>query len=134
MKKIYRKLKVKNILIAVLIFVTIIFVGIKYINYRNSNYYKLKEIGYSKEEISTIEKKLSGNEISSVLDMKYSNKLSSIIQEKYFIFKNLSEYITYYNSNKDMELSKIITKVNTNSDKDFYTNVKSADKSKGNLI
>lgn len=134
MKNMRKRLKIKNIIIAILVITIIIVGGIKYINYKNSNYYKLKEIGYSKSEINIIEKKLDNNKVSKVINMDYSDKLTDIIQEKYFIFSNLNNYINYYNNNKSMDLDKLITKINTNTDKDFYTDIKDADISKGNLI
>lgn len=128
-----KKIKYKNIFILIVILFLIIFGTIKYINYKNSNYYKLKEIGYSKEEISEIESNLSNNQIEIVLNIKYSNILTDIIKEKYFIFDNLETYINYYENNS-YELNEVIIKINTHTNEDFYTNIKNSDTSKNNLI
>ena len=129
-----RKIKYKNIIILVLILFLIIFGTIKYINYKNSNYYKLKEIGYSKEEISDIERHLNDSQIINVINMDYSNILTNIIKEKYFIFKNIEKYIAYYKDNSNVDLSEIVSKINTHTNNDFYTNITKTDTSKDNLI
>ena len=128
------RIKYKNIFILLVILFLIIFGTVKYINYKNSNFYKLKEIGYSKEEISDIEKYLDTTQITDVINMDYSKILTDIIKEKYFLFKNINEYIEYYNNNSKTKLNLIVSKINTHTNKDFYTDIVDADTSKGNLI
>ena len=54
MKKRKLKKSAKYGLIAVILFIFLVIFLVKFVNYRNSNEYKLKEKGYSKEEIKEI--------------------------------------------------------------------------------
>ncbi len=127
------KLKIKNILIAVLILFLIIFGIIKYNIYINTNEYKLKEIGYSKQEIYLIKENLDENQIQTILEKEYSNILTDFIQEKYFIFTKLDTYLDYYKSHTSLKTDVIVTAVNTNTYLDYYTEIKSTDLSKDTL-
>lgn len=129
-----KKLKIKNIIIALLFVLLIIYGIVSYLNYINSNNYKLQEIGYSKVEITTINNNLKVSEIEYILKMDYTPSLTEFIVEKYFIFKNLSEYVQYYKNFKNKDTKNVITIINTNTDKDFYSDVKISDVTKGNLV
>ena len=134
MKK--RKVK-KSVFIKLGLFVIIIvlaIIGVKYFLYRQTNEFKLKEIGYSIEEIKTIEDELSGNQISTLLEKKYNADLAKVIKEKYFIYDNLDRYLAYRVKEESRSMKDVIGIVNANADKDFYTDVKASDTNKGNLI
>lgn len=60
--------------------------------------------------------------------------ITKFAKDPYFIYERLNRYIDYYNSNKDNTTSEVIRIINTNTDYDFYTNIKSTDLSKGNLV
>ncbi|HOO68036.1 MAG TPA: M15 family metallopeptidase [Bacilli bacterium] len=128
------KIKFKNIFILVFILFVIIFGYIKYNDYKNSNYYKLKEMGYSKKEINDIENYYNNNQIEKILSIEYSDILIDLAKQKYFIFNNLNEYIAYYENNDDISFDEVIIKINTNTGNDFYTDIKKTDTSKDNLI
>lgn len=128
-----RKLKIKNILIAILILFLIIFGTIKYIIYINTDEYKLKEIGYSRQEIYLIKENLDQNQVDIILEKEYSNILTNFIEEQYFLFDKLDTYTDYYKSHTNLETDEIVTIVNTNTHLDYYTNIKQTDLSKGYL-
>jgi len=133
MKK--RKLKFKNILIALVILFIIIFSIVKffgYIRYKNSNYYKLEVLGYNKEEITYIES-LDNNLIEDFLNTEYEPIKIDFMKGKYFIYKNLEEYLEYYKDNYK-EVDEVITLVNTNSYKPFYSEIVETDISKNTLV
>jgi hypothetical protein len=132
MKK--KRLKIKNILILILIVAIGIMLLVKEINYRNSYEYKLKEVGYSETEITTLLKELDDSKINKILDMEYSKYITKLIVEKYFIFNNLNRYLDYYKKYSNETPRNIIEKVNTYRDNDYYTNIKNSDTTKGNLI
>ncbi|MDD4027829.1 MAG: M15 family metallopeptidase [Bacilli bacterium] len=127
------KLKIKNILIAILILLLIIFGAIKYIIHINTDEYKLKQIGYSKQETYLLKENLNQEQIDIILEKEYSNTITDLIQEKYFLFKNLDTYLEYCKTNKNTNITDVITKINTNTHLDYYTNIKSTDLSKDTL-
>ncbi len=117
-----------------LIMVSFIYGGYRYIQYKNSNQYKLKEVGYSKEEITIITEKSNEDTINFLLENDYSDQVMPIIKEKYFVEEKLEAYLKYKADNKERNLSDVISIVNAGADKEFYTNIKKTDTSKDNLI
>lgn len=55
-------------------------------------------------------------------------------QEKYYIEKNKTRYITYYNNNSNLQLDKVIINVNCNLDKTKYEDIIKTDTKKNNLM
>lgn len=121
MKKKKTRIK-KSVYIILTIFIIIfiaIFSGLKYYNYINSNYYKLKEIGYkdtSLETMLTLEK----DEISKILKLEYNETIVKFIKQEYFIFSNLDRYLKYYKENKSSKLSYVVSIVNVKADNEWY--------------
>lgn len=64
----------------------------------------------------------------------YSDDLLNIVKTPYFIKEKLSRYLDYKNKYPDLSYQEIIKRVNCGIDAKFYTNVKTADTNKGNLI
>ncbi len=64
-------------------------------------------------------------------NIKLNETTLSFLNEKYFIEEYLDRYIEYYNTHKNLEYSEIVKRVNSNIDKEFYTDSKKADTSKG---
>lgn len=58
--------------------------------------------------------------------------VAKLEQEKYYIPSNLERYMAYNDGVKTT--TEIVTDVNCNIDREFYTNITKADTSKGNLI
>lgn len=136
----YTKRKPKyKLIFMILIILIIIVIGVilisKYINYRNSYEYKLKEIGYTQQEIPDI-LKLQNKTIDQLLQKKYNRLNIKFIRQKYFIVKNLDRYIRYYNDHKDDKMSHIVSMVNVHADYDYYDEeiVKKTDISKNELM
>lgn len=127
------RLKIKNILIAVLILFLIIFGIVKYVKHINTDEYKLKEIGYSKQEIYLLKENLDQNQIDIILEKEYSSIITDLIQEEYFLFKNLDTYLEYCNTNKNIDITDVITKINTRTYLDYYTDIRDVDLTKGTL-
>ncbi len=133
-----RKLNYKLIFM-ILIIIIIVIAGIigvrKYINYRNSYEYKLKNVGYTETEILDI-LKLENSTIDELLKKKYNRLNIKFIRQKYFLTKNLENYIQYYNDHKDDKISHIVSMVNVSADNDYYDEdiVKKADISKNELM
>ena len=119
-------------LITIIIIITLI-ISLKISKYHKTNDYKLKILGYNKEEIEVI-KTQSDETINYVLNNEYNEQIDDIINEKYYIENNLERYINYKKENQNIELKNIIALVNVNRDSEEYTNTKKADLSKKELI
>ena len=133
-----RKLNYKLIFTIIVIIIAIAAgtIGIKkYIDYRNSNEFKLKQIGYNETEIEDITK-LKDDQIKDILKKKYNRLNIKFIRQKYFITNNLDRYIKYYNNHKDDKISHIVSIVNVCADEDYYDKdtVKKTDISKKELM
>lgn len=133
-----RKLNYKLIFTIIVIIIAIAAgtIGIKkYIDYRNSNEFKLKQIGYNETEIKDITK-LKDDQIKAILKKKYNRLNIKFIRQKYFITNNLDRYIKYYNNHKDDKISHIVSIVNVCADEDYYDKdtVKKTDISKKKLM
>ena len=133
-----RKLNYKLIFTIIVIIIAIAAgtIGIKkYIDYRNSNEFKLKQIGYNETEIRDITK-LKDDQIKAILKKKYNRLNIKFIRQKYFITNNLDRYIKYYNNHKDDKISHIVSIVNVCADEDYYDKdtVKKTDISKKELM
>lgn len=135
MKKRRLKKNVKYGIIGVILFLFIIIFLIKFINYRNSDEYKLKEKGYNKEEIKEI-LNLDETKKNKILEIEYNENILKFVNEKYFLIKNIDRYLKYYEKNKDLKISKIISLVNVKADYEHYDKniIKEADTSKGILM
>lgn len=108
---------------------------IKYIGYRGTNEFKLKELGYNKEQIEMIEK-LDKSQINDILGREYNETIIKLLNEKYFMYKNLDRYLAYIDKNKNDELSYIVSIVNVNADYEYYDEkaITKTDTSKGILM
>lgn len=89
-----KKLNLKKILIflgIVLLNIILLIFGIKSLvnekKLKNSNEYKLEQIGYSTNEIDIIKNSLSSEQVSSLLNIKYDTNTVKLIKDKYFILK-----------------------------------------------
>jgi zinc D-Ala-D-Ala carboxypeptidase len=131
------KKQAKIFLIVLTIFIALIIVGVKEYNkylYHQTYEYKLLQKNYSIDEINTIKEKFNNEEIDKLLDSDYIPKLTDFIKEKYFIYNNLDRYLTYYQKNPTIDLSKIVTTINVNRDHNYYENTTPTDTSKDILM
>ena len=133
MKK--RKKKLIPIVIVLIILSAIIYGSIKVINtinYHKTYEYKLLQIGYSKEEIKTLES-LTDETKDYLLTIEYNKDILSLMKEKYFLEKNLKTYLSYLNDN-NKSFTDVVAIVNVGANNEWYTNTKKTDLSKGNLM
>ena len=96
----------------------------------------LTTLNYSKDDIALIEKyNISDENIKYLIDNKIDSKLAmNIIKEKYYIDDYLKKYLDYYEKNKDLSVSEIITRINTHLDDEFYTNTEKIDDTLGKFV
>ena len=78
--------------------------------------------------------KLVNNDIDKISGFKYNDIILSLLDEQYYIYKNTNRYMNYYEKNTKSTSKEIVTVVNTNIDRPFYTDTTKTDLSKGNLI
>lgn len=122
-KKLKIKKQAKRRLIILILAIITLAVGIKLFNdylYRQTYEYKLLQINYNLNEIKIIEKKLENKQIDTLLTRDYNPNLTKIISDKYFIFNKLDRYLNYANDNKDIDLSKVVSLINVNRNKNYY--------------
>ena len=113
----------KNIIkrvVFVVVFVVVVVGIILIIQNSNKTEKALKELGYSKEDITVITEKLSETDIEKILNMEYNQKLAGIISAQYYIPDNLDRYLAY--SPKTDNIDDIISIVNVGADSEWYTN------------
>lgn len=96
----------------------------------------LTTLNYSKDDIALIEKyNISDENIKYLIYNKIDSKLAmNIIKEKYYIDDYLKKYLDYYEKNKDLSFSEIITRINTHLDDEFYTNTEKTDDTLGKFV
>jgi len=126
-------IKKGSLALIILLIITILIISLKISQYHKTNDYKLKTIGYNKEEIEII-KTQTDETINYILNNEYNEQIDDIINEKYYIEKNLERYVNYKKENENNELKNIIALVNVNRDFEEYTNTKKADISKKELV
>ena len=132
MKKVRLKKSAYVLIAGVVISVSSV-VGYKaYNNYITSPKCLLGEKGYSENDILTILK--STEMTNTLLERDYNEHILGIMTEKYYLRKNLEEYLTYKSENPDKSNSDIISIVNTSSNIDWYDVIKPSDISRGNLV
>ena len=128
------KKKVKRIIYISILVLIILIVGIKHYNnykYKQTYEYKFLEKQYTIEQYKTLSSKLNNQELETILSKDKNNTIVNLVKEKYFMFKNLDRYLTYYEKNNDKNLNEIISLVNVNRDKDYYKDLEATDTSKG---
>ena len=141
MKKRKLKKKAKKILLisisSIIIIIIVTIIGInkyKQYLYEQTYEYKLLQKDYSLDEANIIQEKLNDEQINNILEKDKIPNLTNFIQEKYFMYKNLDRYLSYYQKHIKEETKKIISLVNTNRDYDYYENTKPTDTSKDILM
>lgn len=103
--------------------------------YKQTEEYKLLEIGYTDDEIKLLEEKTNEATIKKILaDSTKNELLLEIIQETYYIADNLERYLTFAESNSSYTTNKIVALVNTNNDYAYYDHDIDTDTTKDYLL
>lgn len=139
MAKLKLKKKVKRLLILAVLAVVVIILGINKIKeyrYKQTNEYKLLVVGYTKDDTNLLLSKLDDKDIEYLINNEKNDYIVSIINEKYYMSKNLYEYLNYKEENVDKSYSDVISIVNVGAHRKWYDSdyIKPTDMSKGNLI
>ena len=109
--------------------------------YRQTDEYKLLEVGYSTEETKVLLDNLSSEEISEVLTYEYNEFIPEFAQAEYFIFKNLDGYLSQvitqeqdffkYRGTEGYDYDYIVSLVNVKAIYPVYENTEETDLSLG---
>lgn len=109
------------------------YLDIKYIDDKDfiSNINKLLNLGYSSKDINAIYEKIPNN-VSIISTSKYNKDIINIMNLSYFKIDNLKRYLDYdimevksiydiSNIKKDFNYEDVVTYVNANLDKEYYS-------------
>lgn len=109
------------------------YLDIKYIDDKDfiSNINKLLNLGYSNKDINAIYEKIP-NSVSIISTSKYNKDIINIMNLSYFKIDNLKRYLDYdimevksiydiSNIKKDFNYDDVVTYVNANLDKEYYS-------------
>ena len=109
------------------------YLDIKYIDDKDfiSNINKLLNLGYSSKDINAIYEKIP-NSVSIISTSKYNKDIINIMNLSYFRIDNLKRYLDYdimevksiydiSNIKKDFDYEDVVTYVNANLDKEYYS-------------
>ncbi len=123
-KKLKLKKQVYFFLAGIIVVILSVIFGVSF--YRDAKYketleYQLIKEGYNKDEIALLQSKLKEDEILEDVKSYEKDLLLSLVQEKYFLSKNLKEYVEYNEENEeDYELSDIVAVVNVHAHLKWY--------------
>ena len=81
---------------------------------------KLRNNGYSDNEVSIILEKVPSSNYDSILDLGYDKSLIDILSSSNYQENKFNDYIEYYVKNKDENINDIITIVNSGYDLKNY--------------
>lgn len=109
------------------------YLDIKYIDDKDfiSNINKLLNLGYSSKDINAIYNKIPDS-VNIIIDSKYNKDIINIMNLSYFKIDNLKRYLDYdimevksiydiSNIKKDFNYEDVVTYVNANLDKGYYS-------------
>lgn len=133
------KKKLKLGIIVIILLVISCYTGLNiYIKkqYEKTYEYKLISIGYNLEDAKLIDKEYKDKEKNYILKNEYNSLYLEILNNTYFIYDNFYEYINLINgdSRNIYSLRDIIEKVNTKTNKVYYTDTIKSDISKNDKI
>lgn len=121
------KLKIKKRVWVILIILIILgfgaYKGIKIYEeykYKQTYEYKLLEKGYEMKDAKLMEKNLSNKRLNYILSIDKNESIPLYITEKYYLDKNLEQYLQYQKENIKLTPDNVISIINTHRDNDFY--------------
>ena len=139
MKK--RKLRIRKQFIIFVIVVILLIIGIRFgikkyeeYKYQQTYEYKLLQKEYTLDEVHIILNKLNEERVNEILNRDYIPSFTNFLNEKYFIYKNLDRYLTYYQKNPKDNYKDIVAIVNVNRDRNYYEETKETDISLDTLM
>lgn len=102
--------------------------------YRETNEYKMIQIGYSLEEAQTLIKVLPEEYIVEILNQKYNEDYNNIVSQKYFLLKNYKSYLEYKEYHEKTSYEDVIAIVNVHASAGWYNKTLEANPDNDTLI
>ncbi len=128
------------IVVLLIIIVPIINKKINEYLYTKTNEYALLKLGYNEDQTKLLIDKLSDDEENIILSYQYNEFIPEFVKCKYFMFKNLDEYLDQvitkeddffkYHGIEGYNYDEIVALVNTNASRAYYTDTYKTDLSK----
>ena len=141
MKRKKRKLKLKRqayfLFGSVVVVIVISILGFNFykrIEYQQTNEYKLIEKGYTLEQATILQGKLSSEEIANILEKEKNDTIVDLVNEKYFLSKNLDIYLEYHEEEAELSLSDVVAVVNVHANQNWYETILNSDPSLNELV
>ena len=134
-----RKLK-KQVYYVLAGFIGLIVLGILGMNYyndfkyRQTNEFKLLDKGYSNDDTNIMLEKLSENSITMVLNKEKDDAIVALVKEKYFLEKNLEDYLTYIQEEEETNYQDVVAIVNVHANQNWYEEEYKTDPSLNELM
>ena len=120
-----------SIIIVIAVTIVILIIGnmIKKAKYHKTYEYKLLQLGYTKEEVKTLQS-YENLDLDYVLSIEKNDNLIPILSAKYYLNKNLEKYVNYQKEHSDKSIDDIIAIINTHNDDAYYENELASNKDK----
>ena len=100
----------------------------------NSIEKKLKDLNFSDNDINEIKKYVSEDNINYIINNELDDGLvMNFVNQDYYIDDYLKTYIEYYNNN-EFDYRKVVERVNTHVNNEYYTNTIKTDESLGKFV
>lgn len=88
--------------------------------YQKTNEYKLLKIGYTKEDIKSLEEKTNSEIIKQLLSSPKNEFILALIKDQYYLNKNLDRYLNYNKENSSVSPNDVVALINVNRDYAYY--------------
>ncbi len=121
-KKKLKKEALYGFIIIIILIIGLIIFGIKkykYYQYTKTYEYKLLNKGWNETQTKEI-LNLYKNNLDYILKKDVNENIITFAKEKYFLFKNLDEYLNYYNENSVKSTKDIVAIVNVHANNNWY--------------
>lgn len=88
--------------------------------YKETNEYKILQLGYSKKETAKLLEILKEDKIDIILNNEYNEIYYNIVKQKYYLDKNFDKYIEYKTYHEDTSYEDTIAIVNVQANIGWY--------------
>ncbi len=118
--------------ILIIVFLVIIIAGLgflihniyKTVVYRQTYEFKLMEHGYSEASVKHLENFFDQKYLDFLLDQEVNENIVLFSKDNYFILANLDRYLAYFEKSENKEIRNTVAVVNSNADREFYSDIK----------
>ena len=103
--------------------------------YKQTHEYKLLELGYTKEETSSILSSIKSKYLDDILAEEETNTFyTSLVSNQYYIKDNYEDYLNYYKYHQTTEAKEIIGIINSKANLEWYSTTEKANTSTNPIL